>query len=88
MALPPAPANASMRMVLAAGAVATWSAIFLYQESERVCAAVFRIMILRHGFWSDAKPGIVGQPDTVVVAGEDVVALVPVLGDVVGHIFR
>ena len=34
--------------------------------------------ILRNGFWSDSKPSIISQPDSIVVFGEDTIALCPV----------
>ena len=36
---------------------------------------------LGNWFWRDAKPSIIGQPYTIVVLGENPVALCPVAGN-------
>ena len=55
------------------------SAILLDVVLVRVVFDSMRIQnSLGHGFWGDAKPGIVSQPHPLIILGEDLVSLRPV----------
>lgn len=48
----------------------------LFKQSIRLSSKEFNVLGYR--LWGDSKPGIVGQPDSLVVSGKDLVALGPI----------
>lgn len=67
-----------MRIVFEVGAVATCWAILLGYYQLHATNVRMGFYLLRDWFWSYAEPGIVCEPDSFVVFGEDVVTLMPV----------
>lgn len=79
MALPPAPAKASIMAVLLAGAaLATCSAILLQQPFSYFGQSDTAALLPCNRLGCDAEPCIIGHPDAFVVLIPDVVALVPI----------
>lgn len=79
IALPPAPAKASMMIDFEEGPpVLMCSAMRLSLTLDRWYEIVGREEVLGYGFGGHAEPHVVGHPDAFVVTGPDVVALMPV----------